>query len=109
MPAFLTGTAFKLGGKALKAGFNLLKNRQNKTASKTGEPKVPLGERLKSGYQWAKGQFDKVATFKKTESGGISIEPKSKEQTTKAASSGEMNWTPILIGAGALLLLTSMK
>lgn len=109
MPAFLTGTAFKLGGKALKAGFNLLKNRKNSTASKTGEPKVPLAERLKSGYQWAKGQFDKVATFKKTESGGISIEPKRDEQSPSGAGAGDMNWTPILIGAGALLLLTSMK
>lgn len=108
MPAFLTGTAFKLGGKALKAGFNLLKNR-TPSASKTGEPKVPLGERLKSGYQWAKGQFDKVATFKKTETGGISIEPKKEAQSGATGGASEMNWTPILIGAGALLLLTAKK
>lgn len=106
MAGFLTATALKIGGKALKQGFNLLKNRGANKADPNA-PKVPLAQRLKSGYAWAKGQFDKVATIGKTKSGGYSIEPKAGAK--KPTPEGEADWmkyAPYAIGGVLLLMLT---
>lgn len=107
MAGFLTATALKIGGKALKQGFNLLKNRsQNK--KDPNAPKVPLAERLKSGYAWAKGQFDKMAVVNKTKTGGLSIEPKAKQGSPEPEGEGQdwMQYAPYIVG-GALLLMLS--
>ena len=105
MAGFLTASAFKLGANAIKSGFNVLKQRRE--ASKRGEAKKPIGQLLKEGYTWAKGQASKVATFKKTDSGGISIEPKAQGKKEKSLLLGDgPNVWPIVIGVGVLLLAT---
>jgi hypothetical protein len=97
MPLLATAVA------AGKAAFSLI--------PKNKEARKKAAEKLKSGFQWAKKQAGKLATFKKTE-GGYSVTGKTfdfKAPTFGGADEPQsdlMKYAPYVIGG---ILLLSMK
>lgn len=95
----LLATALTAG----KAAFSLI--------PKNKEARKKTAEKLKSGFQWAKKQAGKLATFKKTES-GYSVTGKKFDFTAPTFGGKEepqndlMKYAPYVIGG---ILLLSMK
>jgi hypothetical protein len=91
-----------------RAAYSLIPKR---TAEQKAEARKNTAEKLKSGFQWAKKQAGKLATFKTTE-GGYSVTGKTFD--FKAPKFGDkdepqndlMKYAPYAIGA---ILLLNMK
>jgi len=97
MPLLTAGLA------AGKAAFSLI--------PKNKEARKKAAEKLKSGFQWAKKQAGKLATFKKTEEGysitGKKFDFKAPQFGSKEEPQTDlMKYAPYLIGA---LILLNMK
>ena len=95
----LLATALTAG----KAAFSLI--------PKNKEARKKAAEKLKTGFQWAKKQAGKLATFKKTESGysvtGKTFDFKSPQFGGKEEPQNDlMKYAPYVIGG---ILLLSMK
>jgi hypothetical protein len=91
-----------------RAAYSLIPKR---TAEQKAEARKKTAEKLKSGFQWAKKQAGKLASFKKTED-GYSVTGKTFDfKAPKFGGQDEpqndlMKYAPYVIGG---ILLLSMK